>query len=188
MKQNYKNIVSELSKTYTITAEGECVNIKRNKVVVFPIDKKGYHKTRLWCPEISKNKDKRIPMRLHRLVAMYHLKNFKSELQINHKNGIKTDNRVENLEIVNNQQNAWHGWNVLNSKKRRLAAAKRTHERGIKNFDKYNTIIKCPICGKERKKFLRIIRKDPKNWKRYCSWKCFMKSKFTGQKVEKINK
>lgn len=57
--------------------------------------------------------------KVHRLVAMFYLDDYSEDLQVNHKNGIKTDNRVENLEMVTNQQNVLHAFRVLDSSERR---------------------------------------------------------------------
>lgn len=58
----------------------------------------------------------------HRLVAMAFIPLIEGKKYVNHKNGIRNDNRIENLEWCTQAKNHWHKVNVLGS-----------HSRGNKN-------------------------------------------------------
>lgn len=81
---------------------------------------------------------------VHRLVAMAFLKNYNSKLQVNHKNGNKDDNNLENLEMVTASENQLHSYRVLKnipSMKNRFGN-KHVAAKAIYQFDKNNIFIK----------------------------------------------
>jgi hypothetical protein len=68
-------------------------------------DRDGYH-------HVLMNIDgKRVYRRAHKLVALaFHGKPPTAQHQVNHKNGVRTDNRPENLEYLTSRENTLHGW------------------------------------------------------------------------------
>ena len=65
---------------------------------------KGYYRVRL------KINGKTIPCSIHRLVALAFIPNPDNKPQVNHINGDKTDNSVENLEWMTNSENQLHSY------------------------------------------------------------------------------
>lgn len=77
------------------------------------LSKDGYLKT-VFLGDDGKYK----PMSMHRAVALTYIGE-PNGLQVNHKNGIKTDNRLCNLEYVTQSQNILHAYaNNLNKPRR----------------------------------------------------------------------
>ena len=78
--------------SYKVSNIGNVFSIKNNKVLSLWKDKDGYHRCNL------KSKGKAKQASVHRLVAESFIMNPNNKTQINHKNAIRSDNRVENLE------------------------------------------------------------------------------------------
>lgn len=87
--------------------------VLRVKELKLTISRYGYHFVGII---INKKQKKYI---VHRLVAKAFIPNPLTKAQVNHINGIKTDNRVENLEWVTPQENVQKAWDTgLNEKVR----------------------------------------------------------------------
>lgn len=113
-----------LAYLYSITPAGEIFSKCDGRKMTISKGPRGYQIIRLKNPQFSRNKDGRKTYKVHRLVAMFYLPNYSESLQVNHKDGDKGDNKVENLEMVTNHQNVLHAWKFLDEegKRRRLLA------------------------------------------------------------------
>lgn len=88
------------------------------------LDQDGY-------PYVFLNTGKRVKKMVHRLVAELFLYRPSDKHQVNHKNGDRADNRLENLEWVTHQENVIHGWKV---NKRQPTEAQRANGRKLASF------------------------------------------------------
>ena len=100
---------------YSLSINGEIINNETGKILKNIIDNNGYQKINLSI------KQKRYTMYLHRLLGKYFIPNPENKPDINHKNGIKGDNRLENLEWVTKKENVIHAYsnNLISKEKQR---------------------------------------------------------------------
>lgn len=80
----------------------------RGKILDAPLRKKnGYRRV-----SIYDNNNDRKTVNVHRLVVLSFIGEIPDGMQINHINGVKTDNRAENLEIVTPSENMKHAFRL----------------------------------------------------------------------------
>jgi len=107
---------------YLATEDGRVFSVKRNKWLKNTLMTIGYYSTTLRDANYNQK-----TVYVHRIVAMTYLDNPENKATVNHINGIKTDNRVENLEWSTYSENCKHahkmGLNYI-SMSNRLQAAK----------------------------------------------------------------
>ena len=96
--------IKETNGRYSVSSEGRVKNNITGDIKKATPIAKGYLKVNLHRDGIRVNR------LVHRLVATEFIPNPENKLEVNHKNGIKIDNRVENLEWVTGEENRRHAY------------------------------------------------------------------------------
>ena len=116
MKEEWKDI-EELKGRYQISSFGRVKSLYRRFMVM---DKRGYKRTvtvreKILKLQIDKKgyevvKIERKTYKIHRLVALAFIENPNNLPQVNHIDGNKTNNNIQNLEWVTNSENQLHAY------------------------------------------------------------------------------
>jgi len=104
MKLNINEKALEYTDGYFITTEGRVFSSKSDKFLKLFIRKHKY----LGYPEFKLNGIK--TLRVHRCVAELFIPRMEGKDQVNHIDGNKTNNNIENLEWVSQTENQIHSW------------------------------------------------------------------------------
>lgn len=127
--------VKSLGRMTNMKSHNKIVKRKTNERILKPGNYNGYLQVYL----SSNGKVK--PCTVHRLVAQAFLKNCDNKTQVNHINGIKNDNRVENLEWCTASENQRHKFDVL--------SYRHSEETKSKLYNNDNGSKKIKVNGKE---------------------------------------
>lgn len=134
---------------YMVSNLGNVFSKKSNRLMVKNKNNRGYERVTILGKQLS----------VHRLVAMEFLDNYSDEKYVNHINGIKTDNNINNIEMVTARENSIHylsskqikeiklktcvryeRWISINGKNRRIGRFKTIEEANKAYFDKLEEI------------------------------------------------
>lgn len=130
-----------------------------DKILKWYINEKWYHNVTLCVNSHIKT------FKIHRLVWQAFIKNPENKPQINHKNWIKNDNRVDNLEWCNNEENNYHRINILKIK---LNITKQICKRQVYQYDLNWNIVNmfCSLRSASRYTWIHHV-----SISKNCSWK-----------------
>lgn len=98
---------------YEISSDGEVRNKLTGKLLIGDKNNCGYYRVCLYNKNHTPPKQRFFR---HRLVAQHFIENPNSLPQVNHKNGDKSDNKMNNLEWVTQKENEIHSRKIINTK------------------------------------------------------------------------
>jgi hypothetical protein len=114
--------IAECNGEYYVSSQGRVKSLKfgKERILIGRMQGKG-----LKYPVVTLSLKSRIyQVKIHKLVALAFIPNPDNKPQVNHINGIKTDNYVENLEWATASENNKHAWSTGLFEELRLAISK----------------------------------------------------------------
>ena len=141
--------------------------VKGDKIYVYRNNK--YHQLSQWVDNVGyyqvvfRQNGKRKYVRVHRLIAETLIPNPNNFPQVNHIDGNKLNNNINNLEWTTNAINTKHGYdNNLYRSKRRMHAIEVIHKTSDEHFV-FKSIRECAEKLNLNRKTITSILKDNKN-------------------------
>lgn len=149
---------------YSVTRDGRVWSHVTRRWIDTQLDSRGFYKRAQLVRAHGRGIEKRL---VHRIVAVAYLPNPLNKPQVNHKNGIKTDNDVRNLEWCTASENRQHA--IRTGLIRTYGRTFKTHcDHGHRmsgknvafRLDRGRTSRRCRTCWNEQARILRKRRAD----------------------------
>lgn len=147
---------------YLINSIGEIYDKKRQRNICQWVDNVGYYQCNLYD-----DKGKKYYKRVHRLIALAFIPNPYNYQQVNHIDGNKQNNNVENLEWVTNSDNTQHGYDNNLYKFKSRSHPIRVYTKQGKYLNTYKSIRSLCQELKLNRKTVTAILKNEKNTNNY---------------------
>lgn len=133
----WKDIIE--TSNYAVSSLGRIKNTKTNRLLNPSELGNGYKQVSLKMNDTGKFKKEYI----HRLVAKYFIENPDNKKEVNHKDGNKNNNNMDNLEWVTPSENQKHKYDVLKSKtSNRLIGQYTKDDKFIQSYDSIISAVK----------------------------------------------
>ena len=152
-------ILSEPYNNYAVSDLGRIKNIRTGKIKsqhLRPND--GYLQVTLW----SKGKGKSFPV--HRLVALNFLDNSKNDRDVNHIDGVKTNNCLSNLEWCSPSQN---NYNAVHLKLVNVITIKVIDLNDNKEYNFDSISQGAAYFNEDKRKFARALKRENQLYSHY---------------------
>lgn len=133
----WKDIIE--TSNYAVSNLGRVKNTKTNRLLNPSELGNGYKQVSLKMNDTGKFKKEYI----HRLVAKYFIENPENKKEVNHKDGNRSNNNMNNLEWVTPSENQKHKYDVLKSKtSNRLIGQYTKDDKFIQSYDSIISAVK----------------------------------------------
>lgn len=148
MEEIWKDVVGHEG-LYKVSNLGNIFSIQSSRLMKKNINNKGYERVTIKGKQMS----------VHRIVCMAFISNYENKCVVNHKNGIKNDNNIKNLEWATCRENSIHyhssnaikeiklktciryeKWITINGKNRRIGRFKSPEEAMLAYQEKLKSI------------------------------------------------